>query len=207
MNTKPTSPLRSLLGSVRLGFLCLVLQGAAPAILRATTFTVTSTSDSGPGTLRAALASAANGDTIDLTGISGTILLTNGQLVVTNNVSIIGPGPNTVAISGNSTSRVFYVGSNTTTTITSLTITHGKLTTGQGGGGIFNDDATLVVSNCTVSGNSVSNTIYGGDYDGGGICNSAGTLTVNACTVSGNSADGADFYAAFGGGICNIGGR
>ena len=43
---------------------------------------VTNTNDSGPGALRDALAVANDGDTIDATGVSGTILLTSGQLNV-----------------------------------------------------------------------------------------------------------------------------
>lgn len=61
-------------------------------VLNAGTITVTNTADTGPdaplpGTLRAALVSAAEGDTIDATGITGTITLmagmtTKAQLVV-----------------------------------------------------------------------------------------------------------------------------
>ena len=58
----------------------------------ATTITVTNTNDSGPGSLRNALAIANDGDRIDATGVSGTILLTSGELQVTRNVTINGPG-------------------------------------------------------------------------------------------------------------------
>jgi len=57
------------------------------------TIIVTNTADSGSGSLRSALASAGNGDTIDATGVSGSILLTSGQLVVNKSVTILGPGP------------------------------------------------------------------------------------------------------------------
>ena len=67
----------------------------------ANTITVTSTADSGAGTLRAALASAADGDTIDASGVTGTILLTSGELLVTNSVTILGPGPANLAVNGN----------------------------------------------------------------------------------------------------------
>src|SRR5437867_4167090 len=58
----------------------------------AATNIVTSTADSGAGSLRQALASAADGDTIDATSVSGTILLTAGELLVTNSVVIIWSG-------------------------------------------------------------------------------------------------------------------
>src|SRR5262245_47939753 len=87
--------------------LCAVTTSALAA-----TITVTNTADSGSGTLRAALASAANGDTINATGVSGTILLTSGQLLVNHSVTILGPGPGSLAVAGNyptTTNRVFYI--------------------------------------------------------------------------------------------------
>jgi hypothetical protein len=69
--------------------LLLLAAWTAPAAM----LTVTTTADSGAGSLRAALANAASGDTIDATGISGSILLASGELAVDNNVTILGPGP------------------------------------------------------------------------------------------------------------------
>jgi len=55
---------------------------------------VTNTSDSGPGSLRDALAVAREGDTIDATGVSGTILLTSGELqIFTPGVTSMVPVP------------------------------------------------------------------------------------------------------------------
>jgi len=164
----------------------------------AATLIVTSTADSGPGTLRQALASASDGDTIDATGVSGTILLTSGELLVSNSVSILGPGPNVLAVDGNAASSVFDISSNTVVSIYSLTITNGFATEtdppANSGGGIYSDHAFLTVSNCTVSGNS-------GAY-GGGIYNNGyggvASLTVINCTLSGN-------HAGSGGGIGSYG--
>ncbi len=50
--------------------------------LPATTIVVTNTNDSGPGSLRAALASANDGDTIDAT--DGVVVSNHGTLIVTN---------------------------------------------------------------------------------------------------------------------------
>jgi hypothetical protein len=151
----------------------------AAHMAEAAIITVTSTADSGPGTLRAALASAANGDTINFS-VSGTILLTSGELLVTNSLTILGPGPNNLAVNGNAASRVFHITNTATVSISSLTITNGNLVGGLGGG-IFNDHATLTVKNCIYSGNSAG-------YYGGGIWNEQGALTVSGCTLSGNSA-------------------
>ena len=61
------------------------------------------------------------------------------------------------------------------------------------GGGIFNDRATLTMSNCTLSGNSASL--------GGGVFNDHATLTMSNCTLSGNSGESLNS----GGGIYNQG--
>jgi len=151
---------------------------------------VTNTDDSGPGSLRDALAAAVDGDIIDATGISGTILLTSGELQITHAITINGPGAGSLSIDGNATFRVF---DNLTSgvSISGFSITNGSAS-GDNGGGIFNEggnSATLRLSNCNVSGNSA-------DF-GGGIFNLNGALTVNNCTISGN-------VAAFsGGGIAN----
>lgn len=149
------------------------------------TLTVTSISDSGPGTLRDALASAASGDTIDATGVSGVILLTSGRLLVTSGVTIVGPGPANLAVDGNAAGQLFYIAPLNFVTIASLTITNGQ-------GGIYNDHATLRLSNCTVSGNSG---LFGGIYNNGSVGGRASLQIVNS-TLSSNS-------ASYGGAIYN----
>ena len=76
-------------------------------MLPANIILVTNTDDSGPGSLRDALAIANDGDTIDATGVSGTILLTSGELQIFDNVTINGPGAESLAVDGNATFRVF----------------------------------------------------------------------------------------------------
>src|SRR5438876_967529 len=68
--------------------LCLALFCAATTIVRGATVSVSNTNDSGSGSLRDALANAANGDTIDASSVTGTITLTSGELLVSNSVSI-----------------------------------------------------------------------------------------------------------------------
>jgi Chlamydia polymorphic membrane protein (Chlamydia_PMP) repeat len=172
-----------------LSALCLVALSA-----QAATITVTNTNDSGAGSLRQAMADAVNGDTIDF-GVTGTITLTTGELVVDKSVTINGPGATNLAVNGNHASRVFHVSSGTTVTITGLAITNGSPRGSwpdNTGGGIYNDHATLTLSHCMVSANSAS---FGGGLFNDGSSTSA-TLTVSNCTFSGNSAGG-------GGGIYN----
>ncbi len=156
---------------------------------------VTNTADSGPGTLRAALAAAGQVDIIDATGVSGTITLTNGQLTVSNSVTLLGPGAGALTVSGNNASRVFKVtGANVT--ISGLTIADGSSDTLDGAGirASGGPGSVLTVSDCVVTNNNSL-----GNYGGGGIFNVQGvTMTITNCTISGNSATGS------GGGIYNL---
>jgi hypothetical protein len=159
---------------------------------------VSNTADSGPGSLRAALAAATNGDTITFAeNVTGIITLTTGELMVDQSVNIRGPGPAILAVNGNfpnTTNRVFDVHqSDLTVTIAGLTITNGNFPGGSGGG-IYNFQSTLTVSNCIITASSARN--------GGGIYNNNsgghGALTVNACVLSSNT-------ASYGGGLFNDG--
>jgi Right handed beta helix region len=158
------------------------LTGAAimslPSV-QAMTITVTNTNDSGPGSLRQALSDANNGDMIDFdSSLKGeTITLTSGQLVVNRSVTISGLGANNLTVDGNANDRVFYINPGNTVTISGLTITNGHHA--YGGGGIYNDRATLTVSNSTLSSNY-----------GSGIYNDGATLTVSNSTLSSNQGDG-----------------
>ena len=189
-------------------------------LLPANIILVTNTNDNGAGSLRDALAIANDGDTIDATGVSGTILLTSGELQITHGVTISGPGADQLAVDGNAQSRVFYVNSGKTVTVSGLSIRNGHVTNLYGGG-VYNEDTALTVINCSISGNSadygggiynvggpgghadlaVINSILSGNY-GGGIFNDASgidsshgraTLTITDSTLSGN----------YGGGIGN----
>ncbi len=166
---------------------------AVPSL--ATTLTVTSTTDSGTGSLRAALASAANGDTINFSlTYPATITLTSGPLTIGTSLAISGPGAANLFISGNNATTVFLVNS-VTAAISGVTIENGVTTNYDAGGGITND-GTLTVSNSAFSGNSTR--VPPGGGGGGGVFND-GTLTVINSTFSGNS-------AVAGGGIYNTAG-
>ena len=75
----------------------LILACALTIPAHAATIMVTNTNDNGPGSLRQALADANDGDTIDATGVSGTITLTSGQLLVDKSVTINGAGADVLA--------------------------------------------------------------------------------------------------------------
>src|ERR1043166_8797241 len=58
---------------------------------------VTTTADSGPGSLRDAITAAVPGETITF-AVTNAITLTNGELVINKNLIIAGPGAATLAI-------------------------------------------------------------------------------------------------------------
>ncbi len=161
--------------------LVLVISALTPHRNWAGTITVSSGADSGAGTLRAALASAANGDIINFSlPTPATITLTNGELFITNHLTITGPGAAGLSISGNTNSRVFNVATNCTVNMSGLTIRDGRAGVGVHGGGIYNA-GTLTLSNSLLAFNTAGSP--GGS--GGGILN-VGSLTVAGCTFRSN---------------------
>ena len=173
-----------------------ILPCGSPTPTPTPTTRVTNTNDSGPGSLRQALADAHNGDTIIFdSNLNGrNIVLTSDELVIDKNVTINGPGANLLGVyrSSNPDLRIFHVMPGATVTISGLTISGGGGDQ-PGGGGALNDHAMLTMNNCVVQNN--------GALNGGGVYNdgSAGsaTLTILNSTVSGNYG----YYA--GGGIYN----
>jgi hypothetical protein len=161
-------------------------------------FTVTTTADSGAGSLRQAILDAnANGvaDTIDFdASLAGqTITLTSGQLEITDDVTITGDIDGDrkadITISGNNASRIFYISTATAdVTLRSLTITEGR-TVGAVGGAILSNSLS---GSLTLIDSTVSDSFA--DQSGGGIYAKSQLNIVNS-TISGNRS------ATFGGGL------
>jgi hypothetical protein len=158
--------------------------------------TVINLDNAGPGSLRDAIAVTPPGGTVDFQAdLAGTIVLTTGELAITKDLTIAGPGADVITVSGNHASRVFNIGPAFTVGISGLTIADGRETNADGGG--IRNFATLTISNSTLSGNSAVN--------GGGIRNQ-GTLTITNSTLGGNSAvEGSIVDGRAGGGIFNNG--
>src|SRR5690349_600452 len=149
---------------------------------------VTTNADSGNGSLRQALqfnASAGGGNTISFfSTVISPIVLTSGELVITNDVTITGPGARDLAVSGNMSSRVFHLLGNANVSISGLSIVGGYRGSLPGGGGILQESGMLTLAQCNFASNYVVLTSVTAN-GGGGICLNGGTMTMSDCTISG----------------------
>ncbi|MBX7104672.1 MAG: right-handed parallel beta-helix repeat-containing protein, partial [Gemmataceae bacterium] len=170
----------------------------APAVIG-----VTNTNDSGAGSLRQAIIDASMPDKPGMDQITfdplvvGTITLAT-PLNITSDLTIVGPGADKLAVSGNKLIRVFEVSDGSinaiSATISGLTIRDG-LAAGGAGVNVGQSDA-LVLTACHVTGNSVTGA-------GAGISVAAGgDLTVLGSTFSANVAatGGAVYFSGAAGG-------
>src|SRR2546423_14056610 len=153
--------------------------------VHAATITVTNGNDSGPGSLRQALADANDGDTINFDPSVGTVTLTTAELAIDKSLTLSGaPQMVTVARSSQTEFRIFHVMPGHSVEINGLTISGGHIT-GDNGGGILNDNSTLTIAHCTVNGNAIVSASSGINF-GGGIHNS-GTMTLNQVSINNNN--------------------
>jgi hypothetical protein len=178
----PTRPLVRGLASA-LG-LTAALHYCSGTALASHTFIVNTTGDPGPiGTLslRQAVDAAAAGDTVQFDpSLSGsTITLSTGQIYVSHEMSIVGPGMDRLTISGAGSSRIFYlycVAPNSVVSISSLSLTNGNAATG---GALTSYDCYTVLSGVRAT---ASHATWGGciTFNGGKITNSI----VSGCSAS-----------------------
>lgn len=175
--------------------------GAAPdmgafEVQEGATFTPNSLNDAGVGSLREAItnANAAAGfNTIDLSGLSGTISLSTALPQVTDGVHFKGPGADklTVERGGAANFRVFDLNlpRGLVVQFSGLTISKGNADTGDGGGVLLAtgsagySEPCLLVTDCAVKGNTATR--------GGAIAvPGRGILLVSGSELSGNTATG-----------------
>jgi hypothetical protein len=199
----PFSP-RALNNFRQVGFLANVADGRTVWV-RADSLTVTSAADSGPGSLRAAVAAAPNGATISFDpSLAGqTITLTSGELAITRSLEIEGLGADQLTVSSNNASRIFDISAGAVVTIAGMTMADG-LANGSSPvlastGGAILDFGTLTLSNDVLSNNQAigdANTSPLGKPGralAGGLANlGTGPLTISGCAFLSNLAQGAD---------------
>jgi hypothetical protein len=166
---------------------------------------VTNTNDTGPGSLRAALAGAVSGDTIGVP--AGTYRLSS-QLTVGVAVEIDGAGARTTVVDGQGITRAFNVTASGSVTISDLSVVRGRAT-GSGGAILRTGAGALEIERATILGN-VANAGAAASGGGGGVHHGSGPLTIRDTTISENTANadgsgsgGGGLFAAAGGTIRN----
>ena len=148
------------------------------------------TPTAGETTLREAIEAANSNPGVDIITFSptltasgsATLMITRGDVVIDDPVSILGPGREMLTVTAQGNSRIFDI---TTTagdvTIQDLTLTGGQTPAGESGGAIRSaTSGTLSILSSTISGSSAGK-------DGGAIFSQGGLSIVNS-TVAGNTA-------------------
>lgn len=148
--------------------------------------------------------------------VTGQIVLGGTELGITNDMSITGPAPNLLTVSGNNASRVFNISGGGTVNISGMTICRGaadagacvdngattlnldavtlteNVATGFGGGlSSPGGGGAVTITNSAIVLNTAGN--EGGGIENQGVTNSPGSLTLTNCAIAGNTANGAGF--------------
>jgi predicted outer membrane repeat protein len=167
-------------------FLCLVTTALWCASSSATTITVTSTADNGPGSLRALIGAGVSGDVIQFDpALNGQVILLASQISVTKALTIQGPGADKITISGGNRTRIFSA-------TAPLTLVGLNLKNGLGdGGALFVLRARATVVGCAFTDNAAPNGL------GGAVYNPGSPIDFSQCTFSGNTASGFGLGGAF----------
>ena len=171
------------------------------------TFTVTNLLDGPvtalgdlPGSLRQAIFDANNApgaDDIDLTSVSGTLLMTDGEFAITEALNILGPGRDVLTIDAQQQSRIFNVDDPSTTSesfdvsIEDLTLSSGLTSTtslGDDSGGAIRSrtTGTLYIEDSLLTGNVAGSLNDFTTGDGGAIA-ALGDVSVTNSELSNNS--------------------
>lgn len=159
----------------------------APAA-EAATFPVTTTADSGAGSLRDAITAAnaaAGADTITFAStVTGTITLAS-EIDITDALTIQGPGAGTLAISGADTTRIFYADTAGTLNISGLTLRDAYVA--GNGAALYAGDADTTLTAVAFIENYAGS---GASGDGGAVYWDDSNLTIAGSSFTGNLAGG-----------------
>lgn len=201
-----------------LGALTVLSMVAVPAQADSPGTEVVSTCNgSGPGSLPTMVENALPGDTISfaVSCPSSTPITLTSTIVIDTDLSIDGPGPNAMVVSGNDAVQILDIASGVVS-LSGLTLQDGQANSDIAGGGAIRNGGSLSLSDSVVT-NNTAYSLGGGILnwstlsmtgsvvsdnaaefgDGGGIDNRGGTLNITDSTVAGNSAE------FEGGGIAN----
>ncbi|NMC54009.1 MAG: hypothetical protein GYA48_10285, partial [Chloroflexi bacterium] len=184
---------------------------------QAATLTVTSTANSGAGTLRQAIADAADGDTISFSLTTPATITLTSQIEITKEVTLNGPGAANLTISGGETTRIFSVTAGKLR-LNNLTIANGKIqgsnaagqtpgsVSGLGGAVYIASGAGVTATNVVFNNNQASGGNGGNSVSDGGFYNGAGGGAGGASGVSAQYGGGGEGSGSAQGGTGGFGG-
>jgi hypothetical protein len=155
---------------------------SAPSVPQgACTTVVTTTLDSGYGSLREAVGCALLGETVtfspSLAGLA--IVLTTTQIVLSQSITIDGSAAPGVKVDGNSATRIFNLPATGPVTITALTLQNGLAD--QGGAVLADLDSPLRLNDVNVLTSTATTNSGGGVYAGAALTLIGGRFQGNAC--------------------------
>ncbi|MGH8171659.1 MAG: hypothetical protein ACREPX_00835, partial [Rhodanobacteraceae bacterium] len=168
---------------------------------------VSNCDDSGPGSLRDAVDSAVDGDTVDLTSLDcSTITLTSGAIAIAaDSLTIQGPSALLLTIDGNYSDRVFWHLGFGTLTISDVSVSKGRKYLNDGDNGnaaggcvfstgdvVFNDSWAKY---CTAGSNDSTTTVRGG------AIYAENSVSMDGSMVTASTAYTVGAFASRGGGV------
>jgi hypothetical protein len=199
--------LRPLLAGLAVASFLVAGNGSAAAAI-----TVSNTNDSGPGSLRQAVAEAPPGETIVVP--AGTYTLTSGELQILKGLTLEGHSPADTTLTAVPGSRVVVAAGKFDLTVTGLAIRDAVYaTSGAIGAGMLAATSSLTLRDVLITHNAAiadgASGENGGSVQGGGLV-VTGALTMTDSRVTDNTASavggsGAQGGSALGGGIVTVG--
>ena len=161
---------------------------------------VTTTADSGPGSLRDTLTNALDGDTItfkiskraagyDTASRTWTITLTGGEIAFDKALTI--QGRRAVILDGNAADRILNYGGDRTLTLNGLTFRNGNAAghaSNCHGGAVYTRGSATAVG-CVFSNNMAESSGAVRTNGGGGAVYACGSIIATDCAFAGNAAD------------------
>ncbi len=177
-------------------------RSASAEHLRAVTHVVVNCDDSGLGSLRDVIASAASGDIVDMGQLScSTITLTSGAIVVgQQDLAIGGSFQQRPTITANDASQIFVHTGTGTLALSYVTLEHGYAYTRNGG--CIASSGSLFLTRTYINACSAYNfyepivVLGGGIYAAGGVQLHTGSVTgCTAQSVRGGAAEGGGIFA------------
>lgn len=152
-------------------------------------YQVTSTAATGANTLVEAVSTTCNDGTITFNIPANSTITFTSQVPLNRSLFINGFTATNLTVSGGNTHRIFDVGNNATVRMAGFTLSNGNGFDGtshsHGGAVRVNPSTNLLMTQMTISNNSVNST----SFFGAGIVNN-GSLSLTESTVTGNTVGG-----------------